>query len=151
MIFYELRNACQSSPNCRTAARTVPILRSLAPQSGTVVPTLVAGFYHFLWAPLSTWNFLASCFPKFRGNFGVLHEASTIASKCTGALGLEIRRPYGNLRPMSSYSSNTASKASWTFPKASGAVSPSVNNSGRAGEVTVNPPSSCGSRTNAIL
>src|SRR5947209_7488874 len=42
----------------------------------------------------------------------------------------------------------TAAKASRTFRNASSSVSPSVTNSGNTGDVTVNPPSGCGEKTN---
>lgn len=46
---YACLNVSQSSPNWRTMCRSVPVLRSLLPQSGTGEMRSVAGLYHLRW------------------------------------------------------------------------------------------------------
>ena len=57
----------------------------------------------------------------------------------------------GRERPKSSYSSTTATNASFAFSIASPTDSPSVASSGSNGEVTAYPPSDWGVKTRGIL
>src|SRR5262249_33985785 len=78
---------------------------------------------------------------KLARRLAVGHGASTRASdQMTSPLAGKLT-PLGSVRPSSAYSSTTAARASRAFANASANVSPSVTNSGRAGDVTVNPPS----------
>ncbi len=44
-------NSSQSRPNCLMAVRSVPIFRSLGPQSGMTLDLSAAGLYHLRWEP----------------------------------------------------------------------------------------------------
>ena len=66
-----------------------------------------------------------------------LHGAAITVSNHTGLFVSGIRVFCGNARPISSYNSTTAARASLTFSSASQIESPSVTNSGNNGDVTV--------------
>ena len=70
-------------------------------------------------------------------HLAVCHGLPTRVSDQTISLDPGNEMLAGNGRPCSAYNSTTASNASWTLAFASSNVSPSVSNSGNAGEVTV--------------
>ena len=82
-------------------ARKVPVLRSLAPQSGMAVRRSAAGLYHLRCEPAPPWQFLAPQGPQFVGELTVLHAAVRAVSSQRGVVGASGWRKTGRSRPRS--------------------------------------------------